>query len=48
MPECPRRVNIPAGLSESGKRERRFFRTKVEAQTFADQQKTRIQNKAAA
>ncbi len=42
--QYPWRINIPAGLSESGKRERRFFSTRVEAQTFADQQKTRIQN----
>lgn len=42
--EYPWRINIPAGLSDSGKRERRFFGTKSEAQTFADQQKARIQN----
>ena len=35
---------FPRGLSDSGKRERRFFSTRIEAQTFADQQKTRIQN----
>ena len=44
MSQYPWRINIPAGLSDSGKRERRFFNTRVEAQTFADQQKTRIQN----
>ncbi len=44
MSQYPWRINIPVGLSDSGKRERRFFSTRVEAQTFADQQKTRIQN----
>ncbi len=44
MSQYPWRINIPVGLSDSGKRERRFFSTRIEAQTFADQQKTRIQN----
>jgi integrase len=44
LPQTPWRVNIPASLSASGKRERRFFTTKVAAETFAKNEKTRIAN----
>jgi len=37
-------VNLPANVSASGKRERRFFETKAEAQTFAQQERTRLEN----
>src|SRR5579871_4213282 len=43
-PEHPWRVNVPANLSESGRRERRFFSTKREAETFAETEKNRIEN----
>lgn len=42
--KLPWRVNIPAQCSESGKRERVYFKTKSEAETFAEQQKARIKN----
>ncbi len=44
LPNTPWRINLPADISESGKRERHFFKTKAEAQTFAGQQRTQIQN----
>ena len=37
-------INIPARISLSGKRERKFFRTRGEAETFATQQRTRVEN----
>lgn len=37
-------VNIPAKISETGKRERHFFKTKEDAQTFCRQQRTRLDN----
>ena len=43
-PSKPWRVNIPAKISESGKRERRFFETKAVADTFAQQQRTQREN----
>ena len=40
----PWRVNLPANISTTGRRERRFFETKREAETFCQQQRTRLQN----
>jgi len=40
----PWKVDVPASLSETGRRERRFFATKTKAETFIDQEKTRIKN----
>ena len=42
--DWPWLVNIPKGISSSGKRERRFFKTKALAETFAKQQRIRVQN----
>lgn len=44
LPKWPWRVNLPANVSNSGKRERRFFDTKQEAETFCRQQRTRLDN----
>jgi integrase len=38
------RVNIPARYTSTGKRQRAFFKSKREAQTFSDQQRIRITN----
>ena len=38
------RVRVPADVSESGKVERRFFATKLEAQGFIQEQEVRMQN----
>lgn len=40
----PWRVNLPATISSTGKRERRFFETKPEAETFARQQRVQLEN----
>ena len=40
----PWRVNLPAKISSTGKRERRFFESKQEAQTFCRQQRARLEN----
>ena len=40
----PWRVNVPPLFSETGARERRFFKTKSEAETFIDQTRIRIRN----
>jgi len=40
----PWRVNLPANISSSGKRERRFFSTKQKAETFCRQQRIRLDN----
>jgi hypothetical protein len=37
-------VNIPARISESGKRERKFFATKSAAQTYGKSHRIRIEN----
>ncbi len=37
-------VNIPARISESGKRERKFFATKSAAQTYGKAHRIRIEN----
>jgi integrase len=44
LKKWPWRVNLPATISGSGKRERRFFAKKPEAETFCRQQRTRLQN----
>ncbi len=44
LTKWPWRVNLPAKISSSGKRERRFFRSKQEADTFCRQQRTRLDN----
>lgn len=44
LPATPWRVNLPANVSSTGKRERRFFKTKGEAETFCQQQRTRLEN----
>jgi integrase len=41
-------VNIPARISESGKRERKFFATKSAAQTYGKAHRIRIENYGAA
>jgi Site-specific recombinase XerC len=38
------RVNLPAKYTETGKRQRHFFPSKREAQTFCEQQRIRIHN----
>ena len=43
-PEKKWRVNISATLSMSGKRERHFFATKLQAQAFVEAQKARLAN----
>ncbi len=43
-PSKPWLVNLPAALSSTGKRERRYFDTQVEAHTFGQQQKIRSKN----
>jgi integrase len=40
----PWRVNLPPSISGSGKRERHFFQTCQDAETFCRQQRTRLQN----
>jgi hypothetical protein len=37
-------VNVPARISESGKRERKFFITRSAAQTYAKTHRIRIEN----
>lgn len=37
-------VNVPARISLSGKRERKFFETRKEAETFGKDQRTRVEN----
>jgi integrase len=44
LKKWPWRVNLPANISNSGKRERRFFNSKSEAQTFCRQQRIRLDN----
>ena len=44
LEKYPWRVNLPASISANGKRERRFFATKIEAATFCEQQSTRLDN----
>jgi integrase/recombinase XerD len=42
--KTPWLVNVPARFTNSGKRERRFFKKKSEAEEFARQQRIRVQN----
>lgn len=44
LEKYPWRVNLPASITQDGKRERRFFATKIEATTFCEQQSTRLDN----
>src|SRR4030095_1460307 len=44
LKKWPWRVNLPASISSSGKRERRFFESKREAETFCRQQRIRLEN----
>jgi integrase len=44
LKKWPWRVNLPANITASGKRERRFFAKKAEAQTFCQLQRVRIEN----
>jgi integrase len=43
-PSTPWVINVPARFTSSGKRERRFFKKKTEAEEFARQQRIRVQN----
>lgn len=40
----PWRIDIPASISEHGKRERFYFETKAEAETYAEVQRTKLKN----
>jgi integrase len=44
LAKWPWRVNLPANISSSGKRERRFFESKREAETFCREQRIRLDN----
>src|SRR5450755_4081567 len=44
LTKWPWRVNLPANISSTGKRERRFFDAKQMAETFCRQQRTRLAN----
>src|SRR6266481_285535 len=44
LKKWPWRVNLPAGYSTSGKRQRHFFNTKREAETFCQAQRIRLDN----
>jgi integrase len=44
LKKWPWRVNLPANITATGKRERRFFESKAEAQTFCRLQRTRLAN----
>ena len=44
LKKWPWRINLPANITASGKRERRFFTKKAEAQTFCQLQRVRIEN----
>jgi integrase len=43
-PKAPWVVNLPARFTNSGKRERRFFKKKTEADEFARNQRIRVEN----
>ena len=40
----PWRVNLPANISGNGKRERHFFQSRQDAETFCRQQRMRLQS----
>lgn len=44
LKKWPWRVNLPANISGSGKRERRFFASRQLADTFCKQQRVRLEN----
>jgi integrase len=44
LKKWPWRVNLPAGYTTTGKRQRNFFKTKQEAETFAQSQRIRLDN----
>lgn len=44
LKKWPWRVNLPANISNSGRRERRFFKKKSEAETFCRLQRIRLDN----
>jgi integrase len=44
LKKWPWRVNLPAGYTSTGKRQRHFFKSKSEAETFAQSQRIRIEN----
>src|SRR5262249_18498009 len=44
LKKWPWRVNLPAGYTDTGKRQRHFFKTKREAETFAQAERIRIEN----
>jgi integrase len=44
LENLPWMINLPARITDSGKRERRFFATKAKAATFGDQQRVRLDN----
>jgi integrase len=44
LKKWPWRVNLPAGYTTTGKRQRHFFKTEQEAETFAQSQRIRLDN----
>ena len=44
LKKWPWRVNLPAGYTTTGKRQRHFFKTRQEAETFAQSQRIRLDN----
>jgi Site-specific recombinase XerC len=44
LKKWPWRVNLPAGYTSTGKRQRHFFASKPEAETFARAQRIRLEN----
>ena len=44
LKKWPWRVNLPAGYTNTGKRQRHFFKTKQEAETFCQTQRIRLDN----
>ena len=44
LKKWPWRVNLPAGYTTTGKRQRHFIKTKQEAETFAQSQRIRLDN----
>ena len=43
-PNTPWQVNLPGNVTSSGKRERHFFKTKADAETYCQQQRVRLEN----
>src|SRR6266480_4115278 len=44
LKKWPWRVNLPANITRTGKRQRRFFESKQEAETFCRLQRIRLDN----